>query len=155
MVSLWVALAGLPFLLGGGLVLWYGGRLAVGLFRRRWQTRTVEVTIVEAVATEREDGGFEPTVRFRYDYDGETFEATEVREGQDPPSGPREVVDSFLSNYDEGETVTATLLSGTPERAVLEPSTDTWPYVVAATTTLVGSAFTLLGCGIFLSGIFG
>ena len=154
MVNALVVLAGLPFALGGGVLLWYGGRLAVGLFRRSRQTRTVDADIVEVSATETATDHYEPTVRYRYEFDGRTYESTQVREGQDPPSGSQRVVDSFLDSYEEGDTVTATLLSSTPEQAVLEPSTDSWPYVVAGVSSLLGTVFFLLGTGITLSGIF-
>lgn len=152
MANLLIAVVGLPFLLGGSLLLWYGGRLALGLARRSRQTRTVEATIVETSVSESDDV-FEPTVRFRYRHDGQRYESTQVREGQDPPSGSRAVVESFLEGYTEGETVQATLLTSRPDQAVLEPSTDTWPYVVAGTTTLLGAVFALLGAGISLSGL--
>ncbi|MEF8881272.1 MAG: DUF3592 domain-containing protein [Halapricum sp.] len=154
MVELFV-LAGLPFLLVGGVVLQYGGRLALGLVRRHRQTRTVDAEIVETSTTEIADGVFEPTVRFRYNFDGHTYDSTFVREGRDPPSGSHEVAKSFLSEYDEGETVTATLLTSMPGQAVLERSTDTWPYVVAIVATLLGAVFTALGGGIIVVGIVG
>lgn len=154
MVELFV-IAGLPFLLVGGAVLQYGGRLGIGLIRRHRQTRTVDAEIVETTTDELEDGSFEPTVRFRYEFDGHTYDSTFVREGQDPPTGSRDVAESFLSEYDEGETVTATLLTSMPGQAVLERSTDTWPYVVAVVATLLGSVFTALGGGIVIIGITG
>lgn len=154
MVDPLVTLAGFPFLLAGAVVLWYGGRLAVGLLRRRLQTRAVEAELVEVALSEVDDGYFEPTVRFRYEYDGRTYESTQVREGEDAPAGSRAVVESFLADYEAGQTVTATLLSSTPDQAVLERSTDTWPYVVAGTATLLGGVFTLLGAGIIVAGLF-
>lgn len=148
-----LALVGLPFLFAGLAVLWYGGRLAIGLVRRHRQTRTVQAEIVEASATERDDGEFEPLVRFRYDFGGQTYESTQVEEGQAPPSGTREVVDSYLSRFSEGESVTATLLTSMPDQAVLERSTDTWPYVVASVATVLGLVFTVLGIGIFVGAL--
>lgn len=153
MVDFLITVVGLPFLLGGAVFLWYGGRLSIGLVRRSRQTRTVEATIVDISVTETDEDVYEPTVRFRYHHDGQRYESTQVREGRDPPSGPRRVVDSFLEDYTEGETVTATLLTSTPDDAVLEPATDTWPYVVAGTTTLIGAVFALLGAGISVSGL--
>ncbi|MCU4718658.1 DUF3592 domain-containing protein [Halapricum hydrolyticum] len=148
-----LALAGLPFLLVGGLVLQYGGRLALGLYRRHRQTRTVEAEIREVSATEIDEGVFEPTVRFRYRFDGQTYDSTLVREGSEPPTGSRELVDSYLAEFEEGETVTATLLSSMPDQAVLERSTNQWPYVVAVVATLLGVAFTALGSGIVVAGV--
>lgn len=148
-----VALVGVPVFLAGAAVLWYGGRLAVGLLRRRLQTRVVDAEIVEATATEVEADVFEPTVRFRYTFDGQTHESTLVHEGQDPPTGSRDVVDSYLSNYPEGERTTATLLTSMADQAVLERSTDTWPYVVAVVATLLGGVFTVLGLGILVGGL--
>ncbi|QSG06432.1 Uncharacterized membrane protein, DUF3592 family [Halapricum desulfuricans] len=148
-----LALAGLPFLLVGALVLQYGGRLSLGLYRRRRQTRTVEAEIREVSATETDDGLFEPTVRFRYRFDGQSYDSTIVREGSEPPSGSRDLVDSYLAEFEEGETVTATLLSSMPDQAVLERSTDRWPYVVAVVATLLGVAFTALGGGIVVAGV--
>lgn len=150
-----LALAGIPFVLGGLAILWYGGRLAVGLTRRHVQTRTVDAEIVEATAREIDEGTFEPTVRFRYTFEGRTHESTFVREGQDPPTGSREVVDSYLSNYSEGEQTTATLLTSMADQAVLERSTDTWPYVVAVVATILGVVFSVLGVGIVLGGVLG
>ncbi len=150
-----LALVGLPFLLVGGLVLQYGSRLGLGLYRRHRQTRTVEADIREVSITEIEEDVFEPTVRFRYEFDGETYDSTIVREGTQPPSGSREVAESFLSDYEEGETVTATLLTSMPGQAVLERSTNSWPYVVAVVGTLLGAVFTVLGGGIVVVGIAG
>lgn len=150
-----LALVGIPFLLVGGAVLQYGARLSIGLYRRSRESREVDAEIVETRIDEREDGEFEPTVRFRYDFDGETYESTFVQEGRDPPSGSREVVESYLSNYSEGDHVTATLLTSMADQAVLERSTDTWPYVVAVVGTLVGAVFTILGAGILVGGLFG
>jgi hypothetical protein len=155
MVDPLVVVLGTPFLLAGTVLLWYGGRLAVGLLRRRLQTRTVEATILDASVVESEDGDYEPSIRFRYDHDGRTYESSQVREGRDPPSGSRAVVESFLEPYEEGETVTATLLTSTPGQAVLERSTDRWPYVVAGTITALGIVFTVLGGGVVVSGLVG
>ncbi|MFB6188752.1 MAG: DUF3592 domain-containing protein [Halapricum sp.] len=148
-----LALVGLPFLFAGLAVLWYGGRLAIGLVRRHRQTREVDAEIVDARAVEHDDGEFEPIVRFRYDFRGQTYESTLVQEGQAPPTGTREVIDSYLSNYPEGETTTATLLTSMPDQAVLERSTDTWPYVVASVATVLGLVFTVLGLGIFVGAL--
>lgn len=150
-----IALVGIPFLLVGGAVLQYGARLSIGLYRRSREAREVEAEIVETTIEEREDGDFEPTVRFRYEFDGQTYESTFVTEGQDPPSGSREVVESYLSAFQEGETRTATLLTSMADQAVLERSTNTWPYVVAVVATLLGGAFTILGAGILVGGLFG
>jgi hypothetical protein len=155
MVDPLVVAAGTPFLLAGTLLLWYGGRLGLGLLRRHRQTRTVEAEIVEASVSEVEEAVFEPTVRFRYDHDGQTYESTLVREGRDPPAGAREVAESFLEPYEVGQTVTATLLTSMPDQAVLERSTDRWPYVVAVTTALLGAVFTFLGGGIVVGGLVG
>jgi len=149
------ALVGLPFLLVGGAVLQYGSRLGLGLYRRHRQTRTVEADIREVSVTEVADDVFEPTVRFRYEFDGQTYDSTIVQEGSQPPSGRREVVESYLDDYVEGETVTATLLTSMPDQAVLERSTNSWPYVVAVVGTLLGAAFTVLGGGIVVAGIAG
>jgi hypothetical protein len=154
MVDLLVLL-GIPFLLAGGAVLQYGARLSIGLYRRSREAREVEAQIVETSIEERDDGDFEPTVRFRYDFDGQTYESTFVTEGQDPPAGSRDVVESYLSEFREGETRTATLLTSMADQAVLERSTQTWPYVVAVVATLIGGAFTVLGAGILVSGLFG
>jgi len=105
MAGPFVALAGIPFLLLVAVFLYYGGPLAVGLLRRRLQCRTVEATVVESAVTEREDWTFEPTVRFRYRFDGRGYESTEVREGESPPIGPRRVAESFVEPYPAGETV--------------------------------------------------
>jgi hypothetical protein len=150
-----LALVGIPFLLVGGAVLQYGARLSIGLYRRSREAREVDAEIVETRIDEREDGDFEPTVRFRYDFDGQTYESTFVTEGQDPPSGSRDVVESYLSNYAEGDRVRATLLTSMADQAVLERSTDTWPYVVAVVATLLGGVFTILGAGILVSGLVG
>lgn len=155
MVDPIVVVLGTPFLVAGALLLWYGGRLGLGLLRRVRQTRTVEAEVVEASVSEVDDEVFEPTVRFRYRHDGETYESTEVREGRDPPAGAREVAESFLEPYEVGETVTATLLTSMPDRAVLERSTDRWPYIVAVTATLLGTVFTVLGGSIVVGGIVG
>lgn len=153
MVDPIVAAIGTPFLLAGVLLLWYGGRLAVGLARRTYQIRTVEATITDSSVVETDDGVFEPSIRFRYDHDGRTYESTQVQEGRDPPSGSRAVAESFLQPYDEGETVTATFLTSTPDQAVLERATDRWPYVVAGTITVLGAVFSFLGGGIVVSGL--
>jgi hypothetical protein len=150
-----LVLLGIPFLLVGAAVLQYGARLSIGLYRRYRETREVEAEIVETTIEEREDGDFEPTVRFRYDSDGQTYESTFVTEGQDPPSGSRDVVESYLSDFREGEARTATLLTSMADQAVLERSTATWPYVVAVVATLIGGAFTILGAGILVGGLFG
>ncbi|QCC51202.1 DUF3592 domain-containing protein [Halapricum salinum] len=150
-----LALVGIPFLLVGGAVLQYGARLSIGLYRRSREAREVDAEIVETRIDEREDGDFEPTVRFRYDFDGETYESTFVTEGQDPPAGSRDVVESYLSNYSEGDRVRATLLTSMADQAVLERSTATWPYVVAVVSTLLGGVFTILGAGILVGGLFG
>ena len=155
MADPFVALVGTPFLLAGLVLLWYGGRLAVGLIRRKIQTRTVEATILDSSVVERENGDYQPSIRFRYDHGGRTYESTQVREGRDPPSGSRAVVESFLEPYEEGQTVTASLLTSTPDQAVLERSTDRWPYVVAGTITALGAVFTVLGGGIVASGLVG
>jgi len=148
-----LALVGIPFLLVGGAILQYGARLSVGLYRRSREAREVDAEIVETRIDEREDGDFEPTVRFRYDFDGETYESTFVTEGQDPPTGSRDVVESYLSNYTEGDRVRATLLTSMADQAVLERSTDTWPYVVAVVATILGGVFTILGAGILVGGL--
>lgn len=155
MVDVVVTVIGTPFLLAGLVLLWYGGRLAVGLARRAYQSRTVEATILDSSVVETGDGVYEPSVRFRYDHDGRTYESTQVREGRDPPSGGRAVVESFLEPYDEGETVTAAFLTSTPDQAVLERATDRWPYVVAGTITTLGAVFSFLGGGVVVSGLVG
>jgi hypothetical protein len=155
MVSVLVVAAGLPFVLVGGVLLWYGGRLAIGLYRRHRQTRTVDAEVIEASVREVEDGVFEPRVRYRYHFDGDRYESDRLREGRDPPSGSRSVAESVVEDYREGQTVAATFLSGTPGEASLEQVTDTWPYVVAGTATLLGSVFASLGVGIVASGLLG
>ncbi|WP_436908632.1 DUF3592 domain-containing protein [Halosimplex marinum] len=102
---------------------------------------TVEDVGVETVSARR-GVDHEPTVRFSYEYDGQAYESTSVFPASIAPTYDTEsAARSVVSDYEEGETVTAYVAPDRPGDAFLKNRTTNTPLVAA----VFGLFFVLAG----------
>ena len=144
-----------PDTLRGALVLFLIGVLAIGYGGYDYAQQSGALTESVEVDAELTEKGVEttsggsssgvdhrPTVRFTYQYDGNSHTSTNVFPANIEPTYDTESrAESVLSGYETGETVTAYVPADDPDDAYLKHEASNTPLVVAA----LGALFALFG----------